>query len=586
MSKTVTSSASTKASKGEATNSSSAPSQTYNGLDFKAALISSAKWLEKHLEAINALNVFPVPDGDTGTNMSRTMEAAVAEIAGVEDRSVEAVSKKLSFGALMGARGNSGVILSQIIRGLAEGFGGKVEITASELAFALSKSKEMAYKAVMKPVEGTILTVVRESAEAAERAAKEENNFMHVMTATVNAARDSVARTPTLLATLREAGVVDAGGYGYFILLEGALRYMRGESVEVAEQNEFEKAKPTFKPNDNDGAEEHRLDEFGYCTNFMLYAAAPVNFEQVRDNIAAMGNSAVIVGDSAMVKVHIHTEDPGKVISYATGLGALGQIKLDNMQFQHEEAFRHGTESGKTLLQQEADLYENDSGDAPVIAAKVSLVAVAPGEGLAQIFKAFGVDKVVSGGQTMNPSTQELLMAAESLPSDEVLILPNNKNIIMVAQQLQSLSEKRIGVVPSVTIPQGIMALQAFNYEGDLEENRQAMTAVLNSVATGEVTRGVRTATVNGVAVEAGQWIGLLDDQLSIAASSKEEVVWQLLEQMEASDRDLLTFYYGKDVSEVEAEALKARAQQLYPKQSVELVSGGQPHYDYIISAE
>jgi DAK2 domain fusion protein YloV len=560
--------------------------QVGNGLDFKALILSSAKWLEKHFEAINALNVFPVPDGDTGTNMSRTMEAAVAEIANIIEPSVEVMSKKLSYGALMGARGNSGVILSQIIRGLADGFNGKERFTAADMAHALSKAKEMAYKAVMKPVEGTILTVVRESAEAAELAAKESDSFSHVLGAAVEAAKHSVERTPQLLAALRDAGVVDAGGHGYFIILEGALKYLRGESLDVVELSEVEKAKPKF---DLQAESEHRMDEYGYCTNFMLYAEPPLNFEQVRDILSEMGNSAVIVGDSSMVKVHIHTEDPGKVLSYATSLGALSQIKLDNMQFQHEEAFgaKATRPSTSPTLASETLDGDDDLGSAPLLPqAKVSLVVVAPGAGLAEVFRAFGADQIVAGGQTMNPSTQELLQAVENAPNEQVLILPNNKNIIMVAQQLQNVSQKKVEVVPSTTIPQGIMALQAFNYEGDLEENRQAMSEMLSAVATGEVTRAVRTATVNGIQVETGQWIGLLNDELSVATASKEETIWQLLEQMEATNRDLLTFYYGENITEAEAETMQAQVQKRYPNQSVEIVNGGQPHYDYIISAE
>jgi len=563
------------------------PGSLGNGMDFKAMLLSSAEWLEKHFEAINALNVFPVPDGDTGTNMSRTMEAAVAEIANLNDTSVEVVSKKLSHGALMGARGNSGVILSQIIRGLADGFVGMEKFSAQDMAHALTKAKEMAYKAVMKPVEGTILTVVREAAEAAENAAKQKNELLHVLTAAVNAAKESVARTPQLLAALREAGVVDAGGHGFFIILEGALKHLRGESLDVTELSEVEKAKPKFKVN-LETKTEHRLDEFGYCTNFMLYAEKPLNFEEVRDKLAQMGSSAVIVGDNSLLKVHLHTEDPGKVLSYVTGLGALGQIKLDNMQIQHEEAFGNKTPQFSEATRVEENIgYDAEMGAAPLLpGAKVSLVVVAPGEGLAQVFKDFGADKIVYGGQTMNPSTQELLAAVESAPGDQVLILPNNKNIIMVAQQLQALTSKKVGVVPSITIPQGIMALQAFNYDSELSENQQAMTEVLGAVATGEVTRAVRTATVNSIAVQEGQWIGLLNDELSVAAASKEQTIWQLLEQMEAVKRDLLTFYYGQHIAPVEAETLKAQVQNRYPRQVVELISGGQPHYDYIISAE
>jgi len=547
-----------------------------SGAELKRALLASAVWLEKHTEAINALNVFPVPDGDTGTNMSRTMDAAVKELEPVEDGSAELVSKRLSFGALMGARGNSGVILSQIIRGLADGLHSKDHFTARDLAFALTKARDMAYKAVMKPVEGTILTVVREAAEAAEEAAHKHDNFIYVLTKTVEAARASVARTPTLLDKLREAGVVDAGGHGFFILLEGALKHLRGESLEQADLSDPLYKKATIV---DEGAE-HKMDEYGYCTNFMLYASSEFEFEAVRDQLAAMGNSAVIVGDHKMVKVHIHTEDPGMVLSFATNLGALSQIKLDNMQLQHEEAFLK-----KSVVSDNGE--ENqDSEPVSVVPGHISVVSVAAGKGLAQVFKDLGVSAIIHGGQTMNPSTQEMLKAIEKLPTDQVVILPNNKNIILVAQQVQALTSKRVEVVPTVTVPQGITALLNFNFEDSLEENVTRMKAATHEVVSGEVTRAVRDATVNGISVSNGQWIGLLDDELNLAAESKEETVWQLLEKMGASRRELLTFYYGEDVGEVEAETFKAQVQARYSNQEITFVRGDQPHYHYIISAE
>lgn len=550
-----------------------------SGTELKKALLASATWLEKHTEAINALNVFPVPDGDTGTNMSRTMEAAVKELEPIKEGTAEHVSKRLSFGALMGARGNSGVILSQIIRGLADGLQSKDHFTARDLAFALTKARDMAYKAVMKPVEGTILTVVREAAEAAEEAAKNHDNFVYVMTKTVEAARASVAKTPTLLEKLREAGVVDAGGHGFYIILEGALKHIRGESLETADFSD-----PLYKKATISDDHEHEMDEYGYCTNFMLYAKDEFNFEEVRDKIASFGTSAVIVGDNTMVKVHVHTEDPGAVISYATSLGALGQIKLDNMQLQHEEAFRQETgDTGSTARVSN----EHDSEDATTaLPGNISIVAVAAGKGLAQTFRDLGVSAIIHGGQTMNPSTQEMLKAIEKLPNDQIIILPNNKNIILVAQQVQGLTSKRVEVIPTATVPQGIAALLSFNFEESLEENAQRMKEALHNVVTGEVTRAVRNATVNGVTVNEGQWIGLLNDELSLAAESKEETVWQLLEKMEATRHELLTFYYGEDVSDAEAETFQAQVEARYPKQEVTFVRGDQPHYHYIISAE
>lgn len=552
------------------------------GKTLREALFASARWLEQHTDAINALNVFPVPDGDTGTNMTATMAAAVKELetSSKAEDTAEHIGKRLAYGALMGARGNSGVILSQVIRGLAEGLHGKITFDAVDLAHALTKAREMAYRAVIKPVEGTMLTVVREAAEAAEQAAKEKNNILYVMSRAVEAAKESVARTPTLLPALRDAGVVDAGGHGCFVMLEGALKHLRGEELVKHGLSEVEKAKPKFETKSGEGHDAEYA--FGYCTNFIMYANQPINFEEVRDRLVEMGQSAVIVGDHTMVKVHIHSEDPGQIISYATSLGSLGQIKLDNMQTQHEEAFlnkHHDSEAANQSLDEmeQADLAGGSA---------VSVIAVAVGDGLGQAFKNFGANFVVQGGQSMNPSTQDLLKAVKKVPGDSVIILPNNKNIVMVAQQISSLTDKKVVVVPTATIPQGIAALSRFNYEASLEENGANMQAALGDVRTGEVTRAVRTATVNGISVTDGQWIGLIDDVLSLAAESKEDTVWQLLEKMDAAGHDLLTFYYGQDVSEPEAQTLLAQVQARYPNQSVELVQGGQPHYHYIISVE
>jgi DAK2 domain fusion protein YloV len=553
-----------------------------NGGAFRQALYASAEWLEQHTEAINALNVYPVPDGDTGTNMSRTMLAAVEELKNhaTSDLTVDQVGKRFSDAALMGARGNSGVILSQIIRGLADGLHGKEQFTAQDLANGLVKAKEMAYRAVIKPVEGTMLTVVREVSEAAVAAAHEHNNMLYVLTRAVDAARESVARTPTLLATLREAGVVDAGGHGVYVLLEGALKHIKGEKLIKTQLNEVEKVKPKIAASASDEQAMHEGDAFGYCTNFMLYTREAVAFEQVREKLIDMGQSAVIVGDNRMIKVHIHTEDPGAVLSYATSLGSLDQIKLDNMQVQHERDFLK--KDNPKAIPEEPAVEETAE-----TLAGVAIVAVASGEGLSQTFKQAGAAYVVQGGQTMNPSTQDLVQAVKKVPGESVIILPNNKNIIMVAQQVAALpTGKKVVVVPTTTIPQGVTALLSFNYAEDFEDNIARMKESLSQVQTGEVTRAARSATVNGITLTEGQWVGLLDDELVLAAESKEDTVWQLLEKMEAADHEILTFYYGQDVSEPEAEIMQTQVQARYPRLSVELVWGGQPHYHYIISVE
>ena len=546
------------------------------GKELREVLTASARWLEKHTEAINALNVFPVPDGDTGTNMASTAIAAVEEIDDMADATAEAVIKKLAYGALMGARGNSGVILSQVVRGLADGLSGKPTFRAADLAEAFAKATATAYRAVMKPVEGTILTVVRDAGEAAQRAAAERDNILYVMEETLKAAKASVARTPQLLEKLREAGVVDAGGEGYAILLEGAVKFLRRESLDIVALDATLSAKPIF-------SDDHNEDEFGYCTNFMLHADPAGDgwdYDQVRADLSEMGQSAVIVGDDRTLKVHLHSEDPGAILQYATRLGALDQIKLDNMTFQHNKAFRGGTAT--------AARHSAPAEAAPVAAhtGHIGIVSVVTGDGLEEIFRNFGAGAIVRGGQTMNPSLQEMVAAVDSLPQDQVLILPNNKNIILVAQQVSQVSRKSVRVVPSATIPQGITALTRFNFDSDLDANADAMTDALAQVQTGEITRAVRSVVTNGVEVQEGQWIGLLNDQLSVADDDQETAVWCLLDGMRVADHEVISIYSGSDVADGMAEALRAKIADRYDEQSVELYPGGQPHYDYILSAE
>jgi hypothetical protein len=547
---------------------------TCDGKGLKAVLLACSKWLDEHTEVINALNVFPVPDGDTGTNMSHTFHAAVAKLDNLEDESADRISQVVAKEALLGSRGNSGVILSQIIRGLYEALKDKVTVTAVDLTHALVKAKEFAYKAIPNPAEGTILTVVRDAADAAQEAVNRHNNIYYVLRKTVAAAKASVERTPTLLVSLREAGVVDAGGHGFYVILEGALRFVRGESLNKTEFSEIEKQRPNIDKLRHTVDPEHELEAYGYCTNFLVQPPNPLSFEDVRATIVEMGNSAVVVGDNTMVKVHIHTEDPGKVLSYVVSLGTVSQIKIDNMQLQFEEV--HGTKPKEAFYDEEEQQATKEIG----------IVSVVSGNGLRSIFKNFGVDKVVNGGQTMNPSVKDLLKAVESLPHQSILILPNNKNIIMAARKVPELTSKNVAIIPTATIPQGLMAMQGFAADLNFEENVEQMTAAIGDVVTGEVTRAVRTATVNGLAIQEGQWIGLVDDVLRVCGSGKEEIIFKLLEAMNVSSKDLITLFYGEAVGEVEAQTVQAQIRERYPKQEVEIAPGGQPHYDYIISAE
>jgi hypothetical protein len=530
---------------------------TCDGKELKKLLEGGTAWLDKHRARINALNVFPVPDGDTGTNMVLTMKAALEEMANSIDDSVSAVAKAVSYGSLMGARGNSGVILSQIFRGIARSFEDKDVFNATDLAEALVEGSSTAYKGVIKPVEGTILTVAREAADAAITAANERDDIAYVLEKVVNEARKSVERTPFLLPVLREAGVVDAGGEGLFILFEGMLRCLKGEDLTVDSGPSV-----TFDFKAFEG------EEYGYDTQFVI-RGENLNVDEIREEIAKMGDSVMVVGDSKVVKVHIHTDEPGTPLNYAVRLGALSEISIENMQEQYRE-----------FVKAKAPV------EVPREEREISTVVVAPGEGLALVFQSLGADAVVPGGQTMNPSTEELLRAIEGVEGKSVILLPNNPNVIMTAKQAGEISTKNVIVVPTKTIPQGISALLAFNYQADLETNANMMERAAQEVKTAEITTATRDVKIKGVSVEEGQVIGLLNGELTASGQTKKEVVKEMLCQMKAEEGELITIYYGEGVDSAEAEDLADLIRKSYPEQEVELIDGGQPHYPYIISVE
>ncbi len=536
-----------------------------DGRELKLLLQAGTIWLEKQAATINALNVFPVPDGDTGTNMLLTMQAALEEIDTVPDDSAAAVARAAAHGSLMGARGNSGVILSQLLRGLAAGLDNSPQFDGADFAAALTEGSATAYKGVIRPVEGTILTVGREAAEAAQAAVEEgHRGFLQVMERVVAAARDSVARTPTLLDVLREAGVVDAGGQGLFAILEGGLRYMKGESVETDGTTE-----PVAVRVDSTRAEGEK--EWGYCTEFILQGQG-LDLEEIRERITAWGDSVMVVGDGCTIKAHVHTFTPGEVISYASSKGTLHNIKIDNMQDQHQEYL----------------VMEEDAEAAPTAEEErgITIVAVVSGPGLHRVFSTLGASSIVPGGQTMNPSTQELLQAVEAQGTSDVIVLPNNGNVLLAAQKAKELSRRNVVVVPSESIPQGISALLAFNHQADLGKNARAMEKATQNIQTAEITRAIRSVKINGLEVEEGEVIGLLNEELTASGSTTEEVVLEVLDQMKASEYEIITVYYGEDVTQSQAEDLVRKVQERYSEQELELVNGGQPHYYYIISAE
>ncbi|HEU0002361.1 MAG TPA: DAK2 domain-containing protein [Ktedonobacteraceae bacterium] len=546
----------------------------FDGQDLKKAMMGGAAWLAEHRDAINALNVFPVPDGDTGSNMSATMQAAMRAIESNEETSAGVLAAKLAHGALMGARGNSGVILSQILRGVAQGLDKKQTFTASDLANAMQAAQQLAYRAVLKPVEGTILTVVRETAEAAQVSAGRGDDLVTLVQEMVMAARQSVARTPDLLPTLKQAGVVDSGGQGFCTILEGIWRYVRGEATQGRTAQSVMSAFPatTAEPAGKKGRVQIE-EEFGYEVVFLLRGER-LDVEGIRQRIIDMGGvSTVVAGDEKMLKVHTHTEWPGKILDYGVGLGSLLDINIENLQ---EQSLTYAAES-------EA---EHALDDAQPLTQQIATVAVVSGPGFEKVFEGLGVSSIVPGGQTMNPSTEELLAAVEAVPAQQVIVLPNNSNVILSARQVPGLCQKDIYIVPTDTMPQGIAALIRFNFASDFEANCQAMTEAATSIHTAEITTAVRSVQIGGVRVREGDYIGLVDGNLTMAGPDMQRVIRETLQHMDIQNFEIVTLYYGEGVTAQEAEETARRIKQLYSKLEIEVVDGGQPHYAYILSAE
>ncbi len=547
---------------------------TWDGTQLLAALQAAARWLEQHVGEVNALNVFPVPDGDTGTNMNLTFTAALKDIK--PQPSAGAVGMILQKQALRGARGNSGVILSQILRGFSEGIGDSATLDAGGMAQAFTKAADRAYKAVMKPTEGTMLTVIRVVGDRARAAAEGGAALLGVLEAAVEGAHAAVADTPNLLKQLRDAGVVDAGGEGVAVILDGVLRWARGELVERPDAP-VQSAAVAFD-------DIHSDDDFGYCTTLLL-EGENIPFDEVRATIASMGASVVVVGDETTVKAHVHTLRPGDVLNYAITYGALTHIEIANMDAQRAQIHATGAVAAVPgHAPKEASLA---SRAAPVDDAKIGIVAIAPGPGWAAVFRSARVGAVVTGGQTMNPSTAELAEAIESLPQQEVIVLPNNSNILMAARQAQEIVDKTVSIIPSRTIPQGVAAILAMNFEQDLERNTKAMTRAISTVRTIEITTAVRDATVDDTAVKIGQTIGLLDDKLIAAGDDQLAVVDQMLEALDMAEYELVTIYLGEDVDAARGQALAERIQARYDHlETVDVQSGGQPFYDFILAIE
>ncbi len=564
----------------------------FDGQDLKKALLVAAQWLEEHREAINALNVFPVPDGDTGSNMSATMQAAIRQIVDSEETSAGVIAAKLAHGALLGARGNSGVILSQTLRGLAQGLDKKDTFSAPDLAAALQEASRLAYRAVIKPVEGTILTVVRESAEAAQRSAERGDDLVGMLQEVVTTARQSVANTPDLLPALKQAGVVDSGGQGFCTILEGVWRYVRGETstpdttVAAGSNNATGSVSPAVQPGAMPqqaapGAQPKKgrvtiEEEFGYEVVFLLRGEG-LDVERIRQRIIDMGGvSTVVAGDEKMLKVHTHIQTPGKILDYGVGLGSLLDINIENLQ---EQSLTYAAES-------EAEHAAEEETPGPALHAEIATVAVIAGAGFEKVFRGLRVSAIIPGGQTMNPSTEEILAAVEAVDADRVIILPNNGNVILSAQQVPHLTSKEIYIVPTDTMPQGIAALLGFNFDADFTTNCEAMTEAAKNIQTAEITTAVRSAHIGGVRVREGDFIGLINGNLAVAGQNMELVIQDTLQRMDIDRYEIVTLYYGEDVTSQQAQETAKRIKGRHSHLEIEVVDGGQPYYAYIFSAE
>lgn len=540
--------------------------ESISGQQLRDMLATATNWLEKSSTEIDALNVFPVPDGDTGTNMLLTMRSSVEEAYRAPDSSAAAVAQAFAKGALMGARGNSGVILSQICRGLALGLKNRESFTAIDLADALKQASVAAYKGISNPVEGTILTVMKDAAAAAEEQVNDGvTSLVGVMEAAVNAAAESVANTPKLLPILRKSGVVDAGGQGLYTILDGVLRYLRGE----AEQMQFRKPQLVASNLPQQGRIQTPSPvveiPYGYCTEFMLQGEKLAG-DAIKRRLEKKGQSLIVVGDENTVRVHIHTNDPGTIVRYATTLGTMHQISIRNMDEQYQDFLEMQKERG--------------------VAVETGTVAIVAGDGLSDVFTSLGVAAIVPGGQTMNPSTKEILQAVKSVAAEKIFILPNNKNVVLTAQQVHSLTDKHVEVIPTETVPQGIAALLAFDYEADFETNAKLMTEAKDRVKTIEITRAVRSAQLNNLKIRKRQVIGLLNGELLEAGNEPLGVLDKILGTLDLKNAEIVTVYYGADTPADEAERVSTGIHDQYPDLQVEVVRGGQPHYNYIVSVE
>lgn len=550
---------------------------------FQEMVQAGAKRLNVNAEFVNSLNVFPVPDGDTGTNMNLSMTSGAKAVVDSPSQKVGELANILSKGLLMGARGNSGVILSQLFRGFSKHIPDVVNLNAKDLAAAFTHGVETAYKAVMKPVEGTILTVAREAAKAGERKAQKTDDVIEVMEAVLSGGKRALAKTPDLLPVLKEVGVVDSGGQGLVFIYEGFLNALTGKfEADIA----YEPSPAAMDEMVN--AEHHRSVQgqlatadikFGYCTEIMVNIGegptvdSKFDYETFRNYLDGLGDSLLVVNDDEIIKVHVHTEHPGEVMNYGQKFGSLVKVKVDNMRMQHE-----------TILEHDEHIHEDL--DITQAHKPYGVIAIAAGEGVQELFKSLGVNFVISGGQTMNPSTEDILKAVEEVNADQVIILPNNKNIFMAADQAAEVAEVPVAVVPTKTISQGMTAMLAFNDQADLDENKTSMTELSESVVSGQITNAIRDTAIDGVTITEGDYLGMVDGKIVVSEKDIKDVALTTLEKMIAADTEIVTIIVGEGGSQKAAEDLVKTLSEKYPDLEMEIHQGDQPVYPYLFSAE
>ena len=553
---------------------------TINAALFAKMFLAGAKNLESKKEWINELNVFPVPDGDTGTNMTMTIMAAAKEVAALEDPTMEVLAKAISSGSLRGARGNSGVILSQLFRGFTKGIKKYEEIDVAILAAAFQKAVETAYKAVMKPKEGTILTVAKGAADKALELAENDISLDDFLKQVIEEADAVLAKTPEMLPVLKEAGVVDSGGQGLLEVYHGAYDGFLGKEIDYTQ---FDKAKgPAVTKID---AQTEADIKFGYCTEFIILLNQPMSEEtehEFKKFLMSLGDSIVLVADDEIVKVHVHTNHPGQAIEKALTFGALSRMKIDNMREEHQEKLIKDAEK---MAKEQAEQEEKEEAAQPP--KEVGFISVSVGKGMTEIFKELGVDYLIEGGQTMNPSTEDMLNAIAKVNAKTIYIFPNNKNIVLAANQARDLTEdKEIVVVPTKTIPQGITAMISYVPEKNSAENIEAMLQAIEHVKTGQITYAVRDTRIDDKEIHEGDIMGIGDHGILAVGKDRMEVAKETVAQMVDDESEVISIYYGADTEEAEAEELATALEEAYPDCDVELNAGGQPIYYYVISVE